>query len=85
MALNVLKARLFRLKELEREKAVAEAYGEKGEIAWGNQVRSYVLQPYTMVKDLRTGFETSDANRVLDGDIDKFIEAYLKKQIGQKN
>jgi hypothetical protein len=61
-------------KELER------FYGEKGEIAWGSQIRSYVLQPYTMVKDHRTDHETSNTGAVLDGTLQPFIEAYLKQQ-----
>ncbi len=53
-------------------------YGEKGEIGWGNQIRSYVFQPYRMVKDLRTGHQTSDIQAVMDGDLDPFISAWLK-------
>jgi peptide chain release factor 2 len=53
-------------------------YGEKGAIAWGNQIRSYVFQPYQMVKDLRTGYQTSDVQGVMDGDLDPFIGAWLK-------
>jgi len=79
-AMNILRARLYRLKEKEREEELAQLIGEKGEIAWGNQIRSYVLQPYTMVKDHRTGVEVGNVNAVLDGDIDVFIEAYLRKK-----
>ena len=82
MAMSMLKSRLYRLEEQKRNEELAKLYGEKGEIAWGNQIRSYVLQPYTMVKDHRTGVETSDVQSVLDGDIDFFIEAYLKSRIG---
>jgi peptide chain release factor 2 len=57
-------------------------YGEKGDIAWGSQIRSYVLQPYTLVKDHRTGFEVGNAQAVLDGDLQGFIEAYLRKSVG---
>ena len=53
-------------------------YGEKGEIGWGRQIRSYVLQPYQMVKDLRTGEQTSDVQATLDGDLDTFIESFLR-------
>ncbi len=81
MAMSMLKARLYQQRQREREQAVAEAYNEKGEIAWGNQIRSYVLQPYTQVKDLRTEVKTSNAQAVLDGDIDLFIEAYLKHSL----
>jgi len=77
-AMNILKARVLRLTEKEREEELAQLIGEKGEIAWGNQIRSYVLQPYTMVKDHRTGLEMGNVNAVLDGGIDEFIEAYLK-------
>jgi len=80
-AMNLLKAKLLNLKRLEREKELAQAYDAKGEIAWGNQIRSYVLQPYQMIKDHRTNFERGDVERVLDGDIDDFIEAYLKQTV----
>ena len=77
-AMSVLKARLYEL-ELDKKRAEMEKhYGEKGEIGWGRQIRSYVLQPYQMVKDLRTGEQTSDVQGVLDGDLDKFIEAFLR-------
>jgi peptide chain release factor 2 len=80
-AMKMLRAKLYQLEEAKREAELAAAYDEKGEIAWGNQIRSYVLQPYQMVKDLRTNVETSDVQKVLDGDIDRFIEAYLKSTI----
>jgi peptide chain release factor 2 len=79
-AMNILRARVYRLREKERERELAQLIGDKGEIAWGNQIRSYVLQPYTMVKDHRTGLEVSNVNAVLDGEIDEFIESYLKKK-----
>jgi peptide chain release factor 2 len=79
MALKMLKARLFELEEARREAEQARYEAAKGEIAWGNQIRSYVLQPYQLVKDLRTEHETSDVQAVLDGDLDPFIEAYLLK------
>ena len=81
-ALKILRSRLYRLKEQEREDELARLYGEKGEIAWGNQIRSYVLQPYQMVKDHRTDHETSNVQAVLDGDLDALIEAYLMKKVG---
>jgi len=80
-AMEILKARLYQLKLKEREEELAAAYDEKGEIAWGNQIRSYVLQPYTLVKDLRTNVETSDVQAVLDGDLDLFINAFLKQKM----
>lgn len=78
MALSMLKAKLYQMKEKEREKELSMAYDEKGEIAWGHQIRSYVLQPYSLVKDLRTSKETGNTQAVLDGEIDEFMEAYLK-------
>jgi peptide chain release factor 2 len=77
MALKMLKAKLYELEERKRNEKQAAYESEKGEIAWGSQIRSYVLQPYQMVKDLRTEHETSDVQGVLDGDLDGFIEAYL--------
>jgi peptide chain release factor 2 len=77
-AMKILKSRLFRLRELEREKELAALYSDKGDIAWGNQIRSYVLHPYRLVKDHRTGKEWGDVQAVLDGNIDRFIKAYLQ-------
>jgi peptide chain release factor 2 len=77
-ALNVLKARLYEL-ELDKKRAEMEKhYGEKGEIGFGRQIRSYVFQPYQMVKDLRTGEQTSDVQAVMDGELNAFIEAFLR-------
>ena len=77
-AMNVLKARLYEL-ELDKKRAEMEKhYGEKGEIGFGRQIRSYVFQPYQMVKDLRTGEQTSDVQAVMDGDLNPFIEAFLR-------
>ena len=81
-ALKVLKARLLERKIQEQERKLAEMRGEPAEIAWGNQIRSYVLQPYVMVKDHRTGFETGNAEAVLEGEIDDFIRAYLEQKAG---
>ncbi|MFH1022461.1 MAG: peptide chain release factor 2 [Planctomycetota bacterium] len=78
MAMKLMAAKLYRMKEKEREDDLSKLYGEKGEIAFGNQIRSYVLQPYQLVKDHRTDQETSQTDKVLDGDIDEFIAAYLK-------
>jgi peptide chain release factor 2 len=75
--MKVLKARLYMLEQQKRDAETAKQYGAKGEIAWGNQIRSYVLQPYQLVKDHRTGFETGKVDAVLDGEIEDFIEAYL--------
>ncbi len=77
-ALNVLKSRLYEKKQDEQRAEMDKFYGEKGEIGWGSQIRSYVLQPYQMVKDLRTGVSTSDTQGVLDGDLDRFINAWLR-------
>ncbi len=76
-AMKILKARLYEIEMKEREKEVEKLHSEKKQIAWGNQIRSYVLQPYRMVKDHRTEVEAGNVDAVLDGDIDKFIEAYL--------
>ena len=77
-AMSVLKARLYERRLDEQRSEMERFYGEKGEIGWGSQIRSYVLQPYQMVKDLRTGMTTSDTQGVLDGDIDRFIYAWLR-------
>jgi peptide chain release factor 2 len=77
-AMTVLKSRLYEKKLDEQRSEMERFYGEKGEIGWGSQIRSYVLQPYQMVKDLRTGYSTSDTQGVLDGEIDKFITAWLR-------
>lgn len=76
-AFKVLKARLYQLRMEEKEAERQAQNAEKKDIAWGSQIRSYVLQPYRMVKDLRTGMETGNVDAVLDGDLDKFIEAFL--------
>lgn len=77
-AMTVLKARLYEKKQDEKRSEMEKFYGEKGEIGWGSQIRSYVLQPYQMVKDLRTGVDTSDTQGVLDGDLDRFISSWLR-------
>ncbi len=81
VAMQILKARLYARKLHEREAELTALRGEKTEIAFGNQRRSYVLQPYTLVKDLVTGVETGNAAAVLDGDLDPFIEAYLRRKL----
>lgn len=80
-AMKILKAKLLQLKEQEMLKEKQELRGEYHTAAWGNQIRSYVLQPYRMVKDLRTNHETSDTDGVLDGDLDAFVEAELRQQV----
>ena len=80
MAMQMLKAKLYRIEEQKRRAEVEKLYDEKGEIAMGYQIRNYVLQPYTQVKDVRTGVETSQAQKVLDGDIDEFIQACLRQK-----
>jgi peptide chain release factor 2 len=77
-AMKVLKARLFMLEQQKRDDQIAKLYGDKGEIAWGSQIRSYVLQPYQMVKDHRTDYQTGNVDAVLDGQLDGFIESYLR-------
>ncbi|WP_221033277.1 peptide chain release factor 2 [Actomonas aquatica] len=77
-AMSVLKARLYERKLDEQRSEMEKFYGEKGEIGWGAQIRSYVLQPYQMVKDLRTGVSTADTQGVLDGELDPFISGWLR-------
>ncbi len=78
-AMKILKARLYALEQQKKEEELQKHYGgDKKKIEWGSQIRSYVLHPYTLVKDHRTGYETGDGNKVLDGGIDRFIEEYLK-------
>jgi peptide chain release factor 2 len=79
-AMKVLKSRLYDLRLKEQQAKLDQLGGEKKEIAFGNQIRSYVLQPYQMIKDHRTKFQVGDVNRVLDGDLDDFIKAYLMKR-----
>ncbi len=76
-AMDMLKARLYELEMRKREEAQAKAHGEKTDIGWGHQIRSYVLHPYQMIKDLRTGVETTNSRAVLDGELDMFLEASL--------
>ena len=77
-AMQMLKAKLYMLKEEENEALASEIRGEVSENGFGSQIRSYVLQPYTMVKDLRTGVESGNAKNVLDGALDLFMNGYLK-------
>jgi len=78
-ALNMLKARLYEIEQDKKRKAVDQLYSDKGEISWGSQIRSYVMQPYTMVKDHRTDEQIGNIQDVLDGNISAFVYAYLKK------
>lgn len=77
-AMAILKSRLFQFFEEQREKEKKSLESTKTDIGWGNQIRSYVFQPYQMVKDLRTGYETSNVNKVMDGDLDGFVFAWLR-------
>ncbi|TVP79373.1 MAG: peptide chain release factor 2 [Puniceicoccaceae bacterium] len=77
-AMKTLKSRLYEKREDEKRSEMERFYGEKGEIAWGNQIRSYVFQPYQMVKDLRTGEETGNVQAVMDGELDPFVHAWLR-------
>jgi peptide chain release factor 2 len=81
-AMKLLKSKLVELQERQRREELAREKGEAQDVAWGSQIRSYVLHPYTMVKDHRTGFEMGDAQRVLDGDLDGFVHAYLVQSAG---
>ena len=85
IAMKALKSRLYQMELDKRNAAIAEAHEAKGEAGWGNQIRSYVLQPYQMVKDLRTAFETSDTQGVLDGDLDGFMAATLALDVAGKS
>lgn len=84
-AMKVLKGRLYMLEKQKRDDKIAKLYGDKGEIAWGSQIRSYVMQPYQMVKDHRTDFQVGNVTAVLDGDIKGFIESYLRYRTKERN
>lgn len=81
MAMKVLRARLYELKRKEQEEKMEKLYSEKKDIAWGSQIRSYILQPYRLVKDHRTNLEIGNVEAVLDGELDPFIEAYLLQKV----
>jgi len=81
LAMNMLKAKLIRVEEMKREAEYAQAYDEKGDISFGYQIRDYVLHPYQMVKDKRSRFESTNPAKVLDGDLDGFIDAYLRQKL----
>jgi len=84
LAIKMLKAKLYEIEQDKKRAEIDRQYGEKGDVAWGNQIRSYVFQPYQMVKDHRTGAETSNVQEVMDGEIDMFIQAKLRGQKGAK-
>ena len=84
IAMKALKSRLYQMELDRRNASINEAHAAKGDAGWGNQIRSYVLQPYQMVKDLRTGFETSDTGGVLDGDLDGLMAATLAMDVSGK-
>ena len=81
----MLKSKLYMMEQKKRDDHIAKMYGEKGDIAWGNQIRSYVLQPYQMVKDHRTDYQTGDVSAILDGEIDGFIDSYLHYRAKEQN
>ena len=83
-AMKMLKSRLYELELQKREEAALEARGQQTDIGWGHQIRSYVLHPYQMVKDLRTGVEKGNAQGVLDGDLDDYLAAALSQRVGEE-
>lgn len=85
MAMKLLKAKLYRMEEQKRKAEVEKLYDEKGEVSWGYQIRNYVLQPYTLAKDVRTELHTAQVFEVLDGDINQFIQAFLRHKAELKN
>ena len=85
LAIKMLKAKLYEIEQDKKRAEIDRQYGEKGDVAWGSQIRSYVFQPYQMVKDHRTGAETSNVQAVMDGEIDLFIQAKLRGQKGGKD
>lgn len=84
-AMEMLKGKIYEMELKKREDAAAAEHGEKTDIGWGHQIRSYVLHPYQMIKDLRTGVETTDSQGVLNGDLDRFLEASLALQLDAKS
>ena len=81
--MKMLKSKLLDLKEQENKEKIEDLKGIQKDIAWGSQIRSYVFCPYTMVKDHRTGYETGNIEAVMNGDLNSFIESYLKKKISK--
>jgi peptide chain release factor 2 len=84
-AMKMLRGKLYMLEQQKRDAELAKLYGSKGEIAWGNQIRSYVFQPYQLIKDHRTDFQTGNIQPVLDGDIEGFIDSYLQYRAEKKH
>jgi peptide chain release factor 2 len=84
-AMRMLKSKLYMLEQQKRDAEVAKLYSSKGQIAWGSQIRSYVLQPYQMIKDHRTDYQVGQVDAVLDGEIEGFIESYLRYRAGKKH
>jgi len=84
-AMRMLKSKLYMLEQQKKDAELAKLYSNKGEIAWGNQIRSYVMQPYQMVKDHRTNYQVGNVTAVLDGEIEPFIESYLRFRAEKKN
>ncbi len=84
LAFAMLRAKLARLEQQKRDSEMAQLYGDKGDIAWGNQIRSYVMQPYQMVKDHRTDYQVGNPQTVLDGGLDDFIASYLRLRVSKK-
>ena len=78
--MKILRARIYEKKSKEQDERMAKEYGQKQKIEWGSQIRSYVMHPYNMVKDHRTDVETGNVPRVMDGDINMFIEAFLRQR-----
>ena len=79
-AMSMLKAKLYKIEEMKRKAEVEKQYDEKGEVSWGFQIRNYVMQPYTLVKDVRTDTQTAQIQQILDGDLEEFMQAYLRKK-----
>lgn len=79
--MKVLKARLYEVEMEKKKKELEKQYAQKQKIEWGSQIRSYVMHPYSLVKDHRTGHQTSNVQAVMDGDLDDFMEAYLKLKV----
>jgi peptide chain release factor 2 len=84
IAMRLLQAKLYQIEQAKRDDELKKLYGEKGEVSFGNQIRNYVLQPYQLVKDVRTGHESGNVDRILDGDLDEFIQSYLRSRMGAR-